>query len=137
MLVVLLTGCENAELMTCQEEKQALQTQWDLATSVIQQKDQQIEQLRAKSTETEHQAMASIQTILQKQGEKDAERINKIRDQQQQIQELSTELQNMKNLYENARATLETAEKEKQVLSQKLEAMQSPIMATDVEADKN
>jgi len=75
--VVVLAGCENPELVTCHQDNQMLRTQADAlaqqlseASISLQQKDQQIEQIKAEHAEMQTKAMESIMAMLQKEGQR-------------------------------------------------------------------
>ena len=71
MCAVCLVGCEDPELVTCQQEKAALQDQLDQASSAIDDKDAEIEKMKEENTNLQTKAMESIQTMMTKQAERD------------------------------------------------------------------
>ena len=85
---VCLIGCENAELKTCQQDKDLLQGQLDTANTTIGEKDGQIETLETKNTEIQTQAMQSIQTMLTKQAENDNKLKLKLVERAKQVNDL-------------------------------------------------
>ena len=94
-MAVCLVGCENSELVTCQQEKQVLQTKIDTlqqnldgAKSTVTEKDKQIEKLKAKNIEAQNTAMQSITTMMKKQAEADNKLKQKLVERAQQIKEL-------------------------------------------------
>ena len=118
MVSVCLVGCENPELATCQQEKQALQTQTETLQQQLDDANTKIDALKAKNTEDQNTAMQSITTMMTKQAEADkklkgqlAESQNQVKDlkaqnriQQQRIEELE------KQIAEQKAAAIEPAE---------------------------
>ena len=47
MCTVCLIGCEDPELVTCQQENQALQSQLEQANTTVAEKDAQIEEMKS------------------------------------------------------------------------------------------
>lgn len=99
VLAAFLAGCENPELVACQEEKQVLQTrndgmqqQLDEANAVITRKDEQIKKLKTENTKMQTKAMESIQTMLQKQASRDEELKKQVATKEQTIQELKQKI---------------------------------------------
>ena len=91
-IAVCLIGCENAELVTCQQEKDALQGQLDQANTAITEKDTNIEALKSENTEMQTKAMESITTIMTKQAAKDKELKQKLVEKSEQAQELEVKV---------------------------------------------
>ena len=92
MIAVCLIGCENAELVTCQQDKDLLQNQMDQANATITEKDGQIEALKAENTEMQTKAMESISKMMTKQAEKDKQLQQKIVERAHQIQALKEKI---------------------------------------------
>jgi putative cell wall-binding protein len=106
MVAVCLVGCENPELATCQQEKQALQAQADTLQQQLDDANTKIGALKAKNTEDQNIAMQSITTMMEKQAAADekmkkqlAENLNQVKDlkaqnriQQQRIEELEKQI---------------------------------------------
>ena len=88
MLAVCLVGCEDPELVTCQQEKDVLQGQLDAANTTIEQKDDKIETLKTESAEMQTKAMEGIQVMMTKQGERDSQINQELAERDQQIQNL-------------------------------------------------
>lgn len=92
LTAALLTGCEdvqtNEQLVTCQQEKQEVQSQLDLANLSVQQKDEQIDKLKAEVREVNQKALESIRTMMERQNAKDIELKNKLKDAEAQVQAL-------------------------------------------------
>ncbi len=136
MVAVCLVGCENAELVTCQQEKDALTGQLDQATAANTEKDSRIAALKAENTEMQTKTMESIQTMMKKQAEKDnqikakiVEKAKLIKDLKAKTASLETELTNQKGLYENMKKALQTVEQEKQALIKKVNDIQKAAVA--------
>ncbi|MBC8377975.1 MAG: hypothetical protein H8E62_02250 [Planctomycetes bacterium] len=100
---VLLAGCQDTQLINCQQENQALQTQLDQAKATATAKDKKIEDLEGEIQTVNQKALESIRTILEKQNAKDVELKNK----------------------------LKIKEAEAAELQQKLDAMQAPVVDAD------
>ena len=124
MLVVALglVGCENSELITCQQQKQVLETQ--------------IEALQTENVEIQNKAMESITTMMQKQAAADEKVKNQLADTKEELTEVKsklskqkTEHENLKVLYENALQSLDSLQKEKQALMDKLDKIQKTAAA--------
>jgi chromosome segregation ATPase len=131
VFAICLIGCENPELITCQDEKAALTSQLDQAKATIAEKDNKIEALKIKNTEDQTTAMEAVTTMMQKQAEQDkqikdklAEKTQKCKEFEMKVASLETEIQNQKGLYENMKKTLQTVEQEKQALMKKIEEIQ-------------
>lgn len=136
VVAVCLTGCEDPELVTCQQEKNTLQNQLDRANTAITEKDIQIEALKAENTETQTKAMESITVMMTKQAEKDKQLKQKLVEKDQQAQalkrrfaSLQVEHENLKGLYENATASLDSSMQEKESLRKQLEKAQKAAAA--------
>lgn len=91
-----LVGCENVQLMECQEQNAALQKQLSdakanmiAAQKTITQKDNKISALEEKNIEDQNTAMQSITTMMTKQAEKDKELKQKLADKTQQVRKLN------------------------------------------------
>ena len=72
--IVLLTGCESQELVTCRQDKEtllnkttALQQELDQAVAALQQKDAEIVKIKAQNIDMQNKAMESIMTMLKKE----------------------------------------------------------------------
>ena len=87
-ITIFLVGCENAELVTCQQEKDLMQGQLDTANTTIGEKDGQLEALKIENTEIQTKAMESIQTMMTKQAERDNQIKQKLVERAKQIQTL-------------------------------------------------
>ncbi len=84
-ITVCLIGCENAELVTCQQEKEALQGQLDQANTAITEKDNKIETLKTESAEIQTKTMESITLIMTKQAAKDKELKEKLAQKEREV----------------------------------------------------
>ena len=91
-IAVCLIGCEDAELVTCQQEKEVLQGQVDQATAAISKKDTEIESLEAKNINSQNLAMESITTMMTKQAEKDKQDQQKIQDLKEKVAALEAQI---------------------------------------------
>jgi len=91
-IAVCLIGCENAELVSCQQDKDLLQGQLDQATAATAKRDAQIEALKTENTEMQTKAMESITTIMTKQAAKDNELKQKLVGKNEQVQELEVKV---------------------------------------------
>ncbi|MHC5088763.1 MAG: hypothetical protein ACYSOP_02150 [Planctomycetota bacterium] len=100
MCTVCLIGCEDPELVTCQQENQALQSQLEQANTTVAEKDAQIEEMKSENIEIQTKAMESIQTVMAKQAEKD----NKIK---QKIVERARENQILKEKVASLKAQID------------------------------
>lgn len=89
---VLLAGCQDAQLMNCQQESQVLQTQLDQANATVAKKDKMIENLKGEIQTINQKAMEGIRTILEKQSAKDEELRNKLKAKEAEITELQQKL---------------------------------------------
>ena len=87
-IAVCLIGCENAELVTCQQEKDLLQGQLDQANAAITNKDTNIEALKTENTEIQTKAMESITAMMTKQAEKDNLLKQKLVEKAKQVKDL-------------------------------------------------
>lgn len=92
LIAVCLVGCENPELVTCQQEKDTLQVQLDQANTAISKKDSQIEALKTENTEMQTKAMESISVMMTKQAEKDKELNQKLDKRAQQVKDLEAKV---------------------------------------------
>jgi chromosome segregation ATPase len=129
VVAVCLIGCENAELITCQQEKDTLQSQVDQVNATITEKDAEIESLEAKNTQAQNLAMESITTMMTKQAEKDKQDQQKIKDLKEKVAALEAEVTNQKGLYENMKKALLAVEQEKQSLMKKIDEIQKAATA--------
>ncbi|RKY05035.1 MAG: hypothetical protein DRP56_09370 [Planctomycetota bacterium] len=91
-IAVCLIGCEDPKLVTCQQEKDALQGQLDQANATITEKDTNIEALKAENTEIQTKAMESITTIMTKQAAKDSQLKEDLAEKTVQVQELEVKV---------------------------------------------
>ena len=91
-IAVCLIGCENAELVSCQQDKNLLQGQLDQATAATAKRDAQIEALKTENTEMQTKAMESITTMMTKQAEKDKQDQQKIRDLKEKVAALEAQI---------------------------------------------
>jgi SMC interacting uncharacterized protein involved in chromosome segregation len=92
MLVICLVGCENAELVTCQQEKDVLGDQLEQANAAVAEKDNQIAGLKAENTEMQTKAMQSISMMMTKQAEKDKQLKAEIVEKTRQIKALKAKI---------------------------------------------
>lgn len=67
MAAMLLVGCANKELVTCQENNKALQQELSQATATLQQKDASIAKIKAENVDMQNKAMESIASMLKKE----------------------------------------------------------------------
>ena len=128
-IAVCLIGCENAELIDCQQDKDILQGQVDQATAAITEKDAKIESLEAENVKAQNLAMESITTMMTKQAAKDKQDQQKIRDLKEKVAALEAEVKNQKGLYENMKKALQAVEQEKQSLMKKIDEIQKAAAA--------
>ncbi|MHC5143444.1 MAG: hypothetical protein ACYSOY_07635 [Planctomycetota bacterium] len=128
-IAVCLIGCENAELIDCQQDKDILQGQVDQATAAITEKDAKIESLEAENVKAQNLAMESITTMMTKQAAKDKQDQQKIRDLKEKVAALEAEVTNQKGLYENMKKALQAVEQEKQSLMKKIDEIQKAASA--------
>jgi outer membrane murein-binding lipoprotein Lpp len=92
VVAVCLIGCENAELVTCQQEKDTLQSQVDQANAAVTAKETQIETLKTENTEMQTKAMEGISTIIKKQAEKEEQLSQKFIEKAQEVQDLKVKI---------------------------------------------
>ena len=128
-IAVCLIGCENAELIDCQQDKDILQGQVDQATAAITEKDAKIESLEAENVKAQNLAMESITTMMTKQAAKDKQDQQKIRNLKEKVAALEAEVTNQKGLYENMKKALQAVEQEKQSLMKKIDEIQKAAAA--------
>ena len=128
-IAVCLIGCENAELIDCQQDKDILQGQVDQANAAIAEKDAEIESLEAENVKAQNLAMESITTMMTKQAAKDKQDQQKIRDLKEKVAALEAEVTNQKGLYENMKKALQAVEQEKQSLMKKIDEIQKAATA--------
>ena len=129
--LVALAGCENTQLLECQDLNAALQAQVETANAAVTEKEAQIEKLKAENVEMQNTAMESISTMMTKQAEKDKQVKDQLAKSQETVKMLQTkfnslqvENENLKGLFESAKASLDAAMKEKQALMQNLKEIQ-------------
>jgi septal ring factor EnvC (AmiA/AmiB activator) len=91
-IAVCLIGCENAELVDCQQDKDILQGQVDQANAAIAEKDAEIESLEAENVKAQNLAMESITTMMTKQAEKDKQDQQKIQDLKEKVAALEAQI---------------------------------------------
>jgi len=91
-IAICLIGCENAELVTCQQDKEVLQGQLDRANTAITEKDNNIEALKTENTEIQTKAMESITTMMTKQAAKDKELKQKLVERTKQVKNLKVKV---------------------------------------------
>lgn len=91
MLAVCLAGCENSELVTCQQEQQALQTQTETLQQQLDQANTKIAALEAKNIEDQNIAMQSISTMMQKQAAADEKLKGQVAESQKQTKNLKAQ----------------------------------------------
>jgi chromosome segregation ATPase len=131
VLAALLAGCENPELVACQEEKQVLQTrndgiqqQLDEANAVITQKDEQIKKLKIENTEMQTKAMESIQTMLQKQAAADEKLKKQLAEKDEQIKQLKNKVAELESQVDKQKQqldkTAETVEEAAEVVEEQM-----------------
>jgi len=84
-IAVCLIGCENTELVTCQQEKGTLQGQLDQANTTITEKNTNIEALKAEHAEMETKTMESITLMMTKQAAKDKELKEKLAQKEREV----------------------------------------------------
>ena len=75
--VIVLAGCENKKLVTCRQDNQALMTQTKTlqqdvaqANAKVQQKEAEIEKIKAENVAMQNTAMESIMSMLKKEEER-------------------------------------------------------------------
>lgn len=101
--LLVLTGCENKQLITCQNEKQVLESQTaDLqqqlaqAWQTVEQRDQKIAEMKQKFDDAQTQALKSIQTMLEKQTAKTNEIKAQVQEKETAIKELTAQIDRLK-----------------------------------------
>ena len=92
VVTVCLIGCENSELIDCQQDKDMLQGQVDQANAAITEKDAEIESLEAKNIQAQNLAMESITTMMTKQAEKDKQDQQKIQELKEKVAALEAQI---------------------------------------------
>jgi chromosome segregation ATPase len=88
VITLCLIGCENAELVTCQQEKEVLQSQMDQANATITGKDSEITALKSKNVADQNLAMESITTVMTKQAAKDKKLNDALTQKKQEVTHL-------------------------------------------------
>lgn len=108
--MLFLLGCNNSELVNCQQENQSLQSNISLmqqelaaAKSAVEKKDKTIEDLRSENVQMQTKAMESIRTMMERQAAKDQEIKDKLAAAQQQNSELQKQLEQLKAELNQAR----------------------------------
>jgi chromosome segregation ATPase len=136
VVAVCLVGCENQELITCQQEKNLLTGQLNEAQTAIAEKETEIKQLEAKNVEDQTKAMESITTMMQKQAAVDEKRKKELADTKEELKKVKSELaiketefKNLKEIHEKTVQSLEALEKEKQALTNKINEIQKAAIA--------
>ena len=90
-VVVCLIGCENTELVNCQQSLEQ-------ATATIAEKDSKIEALKVENTDMQTKAMENITTMMQKQDAKDKQVKKELADTKEQLNSLKAQLADKENL---------------------------------------
>ena len=67
LLAVCVIGCENSELIDCQQDREVLEGQLDEANAAVAKKDAEIEKLQADNLEAQTKAMEGISSIITKE----------------------------------------------------------------------
>jgi hypothetical protein len=88
VIALCLIGCENAELVTCQQEKEVLQSQMDQANATITGKDSEITALKSKNVADQNLAMESITIVMTKQAAKDKKLNDALTQKKQEVTHL-------------------------------------------------
>lgn len=100
LTAALLTGCKDVQtseqLVTCQQEKQEVQSQLELANLSAQQKDEQIDKLKGEVREVNQKALESIRTMMERQNAEDIKLKTKLKDAEAQVQTLQTQVNELK-----------------------------------------
>lgn len=124
-------GCENPELMNCQQENQTLQSnvllmQQELAATkaAVDKKDKTIEDLRSENVLMQTKAMESIRTMMEKQAAQDQELKEKLTAAQQQNKDLQQQL-------EKTKAEISQAQQQVQELQQQVQRQPTAPAATE------
>ena len=127
VVAVCLVGCDNSELVNCQQDKDLLQGELDQANT-------KIVALEEKNANDQNLAMESITTMMNKQAEKDNELKQKLAEREDQIQDLEIEnaelqvkLKSEIAVREDMEESLHTAMREKQALIKKIGEVQKTI----------
>lgn len=127
VVAVCLVGCDNSELVNCQQDKDLLQGELDQANT-------KIVALEEKNANDQNLAMESITTMMNKQAEKDKELKQKLAEREDQIQDLEIEnaelqvkLKSEIAVREDMEESLHTAMREKQALIKKIGEVQKTI----------
>jgi outer membrane murein-binding lipoprotein Lpp len=118
--VVLLAGCQNPELVNCQQENQSLQAsvsvlQQDLnaAKEALAKKDKVVENLRSENIDLQNKAMEGIKTMMERQAAKDQELKDKLAATQQQLKQLTEQLAKTTQELDRAKTELEQVKAER------------------------
>ncbi|MCI0499912.1 MAG: hypothetical protein L0Y36_09580 [Planctomycetales bacterium] len=106
---VCLVGCENKELVTCQQENQTLQQQVKQVQAAVAEKDQKIEAMKAENTAIQTKAMESIKTMMEKQGARDTEVKKALDAKTREVSELQKKLQAAQTAVAELQKQLEAA----------------------------
>ena len=120
MMLVVLAGCRDAEkeqqLITCQQEKQQLQTQLD---QTLQEKDQTIDALKAEVREVNQKAMESVRTMMEKQHAKDLERKKELQTARLMSQSLQSQVHSQNNELKKKEAQIQSLQEQLDDLQEK------------------
>ena len=131
--VLFLIGCENSELVNCQEENQAmlsnvslLQQDLNAAKAAVEKKDKTIEDLQSENVQMQTKAMESIKTMMEKQAVKDQELKDKLAVATKQNTELKNQLEQTKAQLDQITVQLKQAQAEREKTLQETPA-QAPV----------
>lgn len=87
--LIILCGCENAQLTRCQQENAELKAQAQKARTELTAANAKVDELKKKDAETQTKALDAVRTMLEKQHARDLEK-------DARINQLQAELDKMK-----------------------------------------
>jgi chromosome segregation ATPase len=101
LLAVCVVGCENSELIDCQQDRESLEGQLDEANAAVAEKETKIEKLKADNLEAQSKAMEGISAIITKE-QAQKEKLN------EQLGEKNQEIQTLKEKVVALQAQIDT-----------------------------
>jgi septal ring factor EnvC (AmiA/AmiB activator) len=125
-----LIGCENPELVQCQEDNQQLQTELESTSQAREaaqgetaELEQKLDEQKEKSKEMQNKAMESITKMLTKQAEKEEKIKQSLKDAKAQLKETTNKLSELAE--ENERLRIRIAELENTIQQAQQETEQT------------